>query len=196
VESRYSDNFDHSFATACSWHSYAINIKYCNRSSKEPAISVYEREEIPMVARFLAGALEKTLVTWSAGAHGADSNHCWATPHTTDSSGSGPLFQGECGTGPRFRGGDRPTTDRRAVSRAGSEAVSGMARKKGLTGVSARPWKDATQTVSRTFLKRLVSDTGMAACNNCEAAAVGALAQLPESPADFAEALEAPLSTC
>jgi hypothetical protein len=141
-----------------------------------------------MVARSLASVLEKTLVPWSTGAHGADSNHRWATPQTTASPGSGPLFQGECGTGPRFRGGDWPTTD--------SRAVSGTARKKGLSGCSDRPWKDTVQPVSRTFLKRLASETDMAARNNCEAATVGALAQLLGPPADFAEALEAALSIC
>jgi hypothetical protein len=148
-----------------------------------------------MVARSLANALEM-LGTRSRGADSPDSNHPWATSQITASPGSGPVFQGECGTGPRFRGGDWPTTDRRAVSRAGSESVSGAVWKRGRSGVSERPWEDAVQTVSKTFLKRLASETDMAARNNCEAAAVGVLAQLPGSPADFADALEAPLSIC
>jgi hypothetical protein len=148
-----------------------------------------------MVA-FLAGGLEKMLVPRSTGAHGAGGNHRWATPQITDSSVSGRRFQGEGGTGPRLRGADRPTTDRRAGSRTDSEAASGTARTRGRTGISKRFWKDATGSVSKTFLQGMASDMEMAARIHCEAAAVGALAQLPESPADFAEALEVALSTC
>lgn len=138
---------------------------------------VYEPEKIPMIARSLAGAPEKTLVTLSTGAHGAENNHRWAGLQTVNSSGSGRHFQGEGRTATRFRGAHGTTTD----SRAGS----GTVRK-----------KDATRTGSWTFLRGIASDTDMAARMNCEAAAVGDLVQLPESPADFSDALEAALSIC
>jgi hypothetical protein len=139
-----------------------------------------------MVARFRASALERTLIPWSKNAYGAESNHPWAPPQI--SPGSGPLLQGECRFGPCFRGGDWPTTD--------SMAVSGAARKKGLSGGSKTAWVATVQPVSRTFLRRLASETDKAARNTGAAAAIGVLAQLPESPADFAEALKATLSIC
>jgi hypothetical protein len=75
-------------------------------------------------------------------------------------------------------------------------AVSWTARKKGLFGGSKTAWEATVQPVSRTFLKRLASDTDMAACNPGAAAAIGVLAHLPESPADFADALKAALLIC